>query len=578
MPFDPDEYLATKKDGFDPDAYLAQTAPVVDLEDVGKGFAGGLGRGTAGTLGAGGDVGNLVRRGAGWGLEKLGYDKDAIERGLAAGAQAARTFGNVPVVGSLFKLTTGEDTSQITPKITQYTGEFYEPTTRLGKYASTIGEFVPAAALPIPGSLAGKAATTVTGALGSEAAGQYFEGSPLEPYARAIGGLASGVAGAKAITPAAPTTATRQGAIGVLEGADVPLTAGQRTGSRPIQWMEAAAGDMPGAGGAATRLTERTKSGYDRAITERTFDRGELRARGVPDDVNLPDARVMAHGRQSLSDEYDRILQANTLRADPPLVRGIYQAEREYAANALPSQRTTGARDIEQIRDEIVDHLVANNGRATGTWYQEIRSRLGKHQDSLLNSDPYASNAMGRMQRELDAAMARSLPAADAHALRVNNTRYSNMKRLENAVATGTEHLSPAGVAQSVRSGRAGAYGRQTGDLDELANAGAMIMKDLPQSGTAPRTGVQNFFNIPSLLGGAAGSPFGLGGALVGAAAPSIAARAVVSRPGQAYLGNQLLPQNARDVIAQTMMQQAVSQPEGIRRNRAERERRRRQN
>jgi hypothetical protein len=47
--------------------------------------------------------------------------------------------------------------------------------------------------------------------------------------------------------------------------------------------------------------------------------------------------------------------------------------------------------------------------------------------------------------------------------------------------------------------------------------------------------------------------------------------RLALSRPGQAYLGNQLMPQNARDVIAQTLAQQAISQPEGVDRNQRER-------
>jgi hypothetical protein len=53
--------------------------------------------------------------------------------------------------------------------------------------------------------------------------------------------------------------------------------------------------------------------------------------------------------------------------------------------------------------------------------------------------------------------------------------------------------------------------------------------------------------------------------------APHLVSRAVVSRPGQAYLGNQVLPQNARDVIAQTMAQQAISQPGGVAQNQAAR-------
>ena len=572
-PFDPKEYLREDKPAFDPKAYLAEDVGVG--EDIAKGFAGGLGRGTAGTLGLGGDVGNLVRRGAGWGLEKLGYDEGARNQMLDRGAQAARIAVAVPGVGPLIGATTGPDTAAVTPQITRFTGDFYKPQTVPGQYAGTLGEFSAAAALPIPGSLAARAVNTVVPALASETAGQAYKGTAIEPYARFMGGVFGGLGAAKAITPAAAAPAARQRAVNVLEESGVPLTAGQRTGSGPIRWMEATASDMPGASGAAGRLVDRTKSGYDKAFTERAATRDELRARGVPDDVNLPDARAAAAIKEARSDEYNRILRSNTMQADPPLIQGLYGVEQRYAANSLPSQRKTGAHDIEQIRDNIVDHLVAGRGRATGEWYQKQREVLGKHQKSLENTDTAASQAMREMKRELDAAMARSLSPDDAAALQRNNLRYANMKQLENAVATGGEHLSPAAVAQGVRSGRIGQYGRAEGNLDELANAGAMIMKDLPQSGTQPRQAAQNLFNLPSavLAGGAGGATFGIPGALAGIAAvatPPLAARAVVSRPGQAYLGNRLLPQRMRNVVAQTLAQQAISQ-------RRESERRRRE-
>jgi len=49
------------------------------------------------------------------------------------------------------------------------------------------------------------------------------------------------------------------------------------------------------------------------------------------------------------------------------------------------------------------------------------------------------------------------------------------------------------------------------------------------------------------------------------------ASRFVVSKGGQKYLGNQLLPQRGRDVVAQTLAQKAVSQPSIIERNERER-------
>jgi hypothetical protein len=150
------------------------------------------------------------------------------------------------------------------------------------------------------------------------------------------------------------------------------------------------------------------------------------------------------------------------------------------------------------------------------------------------------------------------------------------MKQITPAIAKAGENLSPQAIAQTARTGRAGQYAAQVGDLDPLAKAASMVIKPMPQSGTAARLGMQKLFNIPAWLaaGGGAGAGTLVGGpvgALVGAVAPFAASRLALSRPGQAYLGNQLMPQNTRDIIAQTLVQQAISQPSGIARNQAER-------
>jgi hypothetical protein len=177
------------------------------------------------------------------------------------------------------------------------------------------------------------------------------------------------------------------------------------------------------------------------------------------------------------------------------------------------------------------------------------------------------------MQTALDDAMARGLSPADAQAWALNNQRYANMKQITPAIARAGENLSPQAVAQTARTGRAAQFAAQAGDLDPLSKAASLVMKPLPNSGTAARSGWQHLFNIPMLAaaggGAAAGSPLGPLGIAAGAAAPFAASRLALTRPGQAYLGNQLMPQNMRDIITQTLAQQAISQPSQIARNQA---------
>ena len=552
-------------DPLKPAASPAADSDVGYAEDIGKGAVGGFGRGVTGLAGTGGTVRELA---------EAGYRKLGVPEGVIAGGKQALRYG-LPVLGPALAGPSGHDIQKV---VEDYTGKFYEPKTIPGQYASTLAEFAPGMVVP-GGSLAARAANTVTSALASETAGQLTKGTAAEPYARGIAGVAAAPVAAKAITPAAPASAARQAAVQTLEREGIPVSAGQRTGSKPIQWAESTAMDMPWASGPARAMNARQAAAYDRAVTNRLYDPGQLRARGVPEGVSLPDPRVARAGPESLSGEYERLSRAHQLRADPQLIRDLYAAQTRYERNVLPSQRT---RDVERIRDDLADAMIAGQGRMPGGQYQAHRSRLGTLAKGQQN-DPYLAGAFRDMRSALDRTMERSLPPREAAAWRLNNRRYANMKQLEPAVAAADENLSPLRVAQTARSRRPGQYAAQRGDLDELARAGAMILKPLPQSGTAPRAAMQQLFSIPQLLtaggGATAGSALAGGGAIagpigaiVGATAPFATSRAVVSPLGQAYLGNRALPQNTRDIIAQSLAQQAGSQPAGIERNEAAQE------
>lgn len=536
----------------------------LDYADIGKGAVGGLGRGVAGLLGTFGTAGDLTRAG----LTKLGVPESTID----TGADLVRKAGYVAPGLSLFS---GPNAADVQKAIESHTGEFYQPHTVPGQYASTLAEFAPAAAIPGGGSLAARAVNTVLPALASETAGQFTKGTAAEPWARGIAGLAGGVGGAKLITPAAPASAARQAAVDVLDNANIPLTASQRTGSKALQWLESNAADMPFSASKAAELQGNQANAFDRAVTDRVFDRSQLSRRGVPQDVNLPDPRVVREGKQSLSDEYTRLSQ-NDMVSDPRLQRDLMAAQTRYETNVLPSQRAGGARDIEQIRNDIVDKLIAGQGAMPGAEYQALRSQLGTNARGLEANQPYLAGALKDMRSALDAAMQRGLLPAEAAAWARNNARWGNMKQIEGAVARAGDNLSPQAVAQTVRAGRSGQYAAQSGDLDQLTKAATTVMKQPPNSGTAARLGWQTLFNLPSAVssgtGGLAGMVLGgpVGG-LVGAMAPHVLSRMAISRPAQAYLGNQALPQNARDVIAQALTQQATTQPSVIAQNQADR-------
>jgi hypothetical protein len=529
-------------------------------EDIGKGAVGGLGRGTTGLVGLPGTVGSFGR----WALGKAGVPEYA----LATGAEIAK---HVPGISLL----TLPDGSQIQKKVEEYTGDFYQPKTIPGQYASTLAEFAPGMLIPGGGSLAARAANTVAGAVGSETAGQLTKGTAAEPYARAIGGVVTPFAAAKAITPIGPASQAYQGAVRSLEAEGIPLTAGQRTGSQSLRYLESNAKDMPLVGGQATRLEGDASNALDRAVTDRVYPRAELTARGVPENVNLPDPRVAMHGPEILSDNYTRLTQAPFV-TNPQFQNRMTRAQTEYERLVQSHNRTP---NIEATQNDIIDRLVAGQGRMAGDEYQSIRSQIGTAQRAP-GVNPNEQRALTEYKRAMDEAYMAGLPPADARALAENNRRYALMKQTQSAVDAASEHLSPARLAAAVRARRpAGQYAARSGDLDELAAAAKTVMSPLPNSGTAARTGVQQAFmgggggvigtTIGGLVGGIPGAALG---AVAGAAMPFVPSYLATTRAGQAYLGNRALPQNARDIVTQALVQQGISQPSGVARNKSERD------
>ena len=529
----------------------APSGAPLDYADIGKGAAGGLGRGVAGTIGLPGTIGNAMR----WGAGQLGVPENVID----AGAKAARYIPQL-------QMFTGPDAGQVQRTMEGATGKFYEPKTVPGQYASTLAEFAPGAFIPGGGGIGARVLNTVVPALTSETAGQLTKGTAAEPWARGIFGVGGGLAASRVVTPFATPNAQRAADIAVLQREGIPLSAGERTGSKALKWMESVAGDMPMSSGIAAARQEATANAYNRAVTERMFDRGALTARGVPEDLNLPNPQVRAEGQRTLSDSYTDLSARNQLHTGPTLQRDLANAQTRYERLVPPSQRT---QDIEQLRNDITNRLIQGQGRISGQEYQALRSQLGTlARDNRANT--YLSRAYDDMQTALDNAMWRRLSPADRAAWDLTNQRWANMKQFDPAIAQASEHLSPQVMKRTARIGRTDQYAAGRGNMDELVAAADRVLKPLPNSGTAPRTAYQSLFSIPSTLaqgavGGATLGPLGIAAAV----APHLAGAATVSRLGQRYLGNQALPQNNRDIIAQTLASQAVSQPSGIDRNAA---------
>jgi hypothetical protein len=486
--------------------------------DVAKSAGIGVAKGAIGLAGLPGDLAELGAKGinaaTGYLGPKLGMDIPQV-----TGRHEQPWF---PTSGEIQKNVEGS------------TGDFYKPQTTAGKYAQTAGEFLPAIAGG-PGGLVRRGLMQVAApAVASEAAGQATEGTAAEPYARlgaallAPGGV--GLAG-RAVTPA-PSSAVRQGLVEALQNEGVTsLTAGQRTGNKAIGYAESILGDAPGAGQGATRIQQEGQQQFTEAATRRA---------GIAGDAGPEN---LAANSQRLGNEFETLSARNTLQMDPQFGQELGAALRVYDRVPNSQQRAI----VQGYADDIIHHA-QQSGTMPGPQYQEMRSRLSRQSYGLRQSDPTLSETLGDMRDALDNAMRRSITPADRQAWDTARQQYGAQRTIENAASRAGEvtaegQITPANLRNEVSARNRGQYARGQGDFAELARAGAGVMSPLPNSGTGQRVAVNT---LATALGGGAGAfsgpPGAVAGALAGAAAPAAMGRLLMSRPAQAYLGNQMIP------------------------------------
>lgn len=509
------QHLGTKQDSPDIGA------------DVAKSAGAGLALGTAGVVGGLGDLRDAASTGVDWIGQKLGASPDNVSRlkNIASyiAPAAAIAIRNAPTTEQV--LSAAPD-PVIDPK--------YKPETLTGDFAKSIASFLPGAAVggrSIVGRVMGGA---VLPGASSEAAGQLFKGDSSEPYARTAAAIAAPVAAMlarRALVPNFPS-AERQTMAQTLRNEGVPLTAGQTTGSKPLQWMESVLGDTMGSGGVAARAMEQQGEAFTAAA---------LRRSGI--DASRATPEVIDNAFTRIGGVFDAVGRRNSVPLDTPLIRDINRTLNEYNNLVSPSNRApvvmNTARDIMET--------MTRNGGLTGEQYNSFTSRLAR-QARNARTDPQLQDAIQGIRSSLDDAMERGLSqtgnAADMQALRNARNEYRNLIVLERAAGNAPEGIiSPTQLQQAVRQQNPRDYVRGRGDFADLARAGRDLLKPLPNSGTSPRHNISQLLNtIGAVVGGttgSAGGPLGAAvGAMTGIAAPAVLGRVLLSRPVQARLSN----------------------------------------
>jgi hypothetical protein len=491
-------------------------------EDIARSGVTGVIKGGAALAGLPGDIAEMGAR---------GLDRATRFVGGALGVDVEQRPDQAPTYGSQAALNAVEPYTEA--------GKFYKPQTTAGKYAQTVGEFVPGM-IGGPVGVGRRALTNVVApGLASEAAGQATEGSAAEPYARVAGAVAGGLApGAlsRAISPL-PINAERAAAVNTLRNEGVTdLTAGQITGRQPLKYLEA----ERGRGG---NLMESQGEQFTQAAMRRV---GSNAQRATPEAVDEAFTR--------LGTEFNYLTQNSTARFDRALAGELGQARAAYDNIVAPPNRVPA---VENFLQEITEQSIRNGGTLPGEAYQSLRSRMGDAERAMRQNNSEAAHAIGQMREALDDAMERTLRAAGqtdhVQAWQQARRDYRNLLVIERTVA-GSEGaaagiISPAKLEQATRAVQGQRnYARGRGDFSELARAGRQVMTPLPNSGTAGRISAQNLGTGALAIGGAlGGSAYGggdpamtLAGMLAGGLIPRAAGRAATSAVGRRYLANQL--------------------------------------
>lgn len=372
--------------------------------------------------------------------------------------------------------------------------------------ATALGSALPAMAVPV-GMAGGTAAALMKAAAAGAVPGALEYGSLEERGKRAgmgaAGGALGGLAGIGLGRALNPVRGLGPDAIESITSAakkfDIPLTAGQATGSRPLQFVESALSQLPGAAGRMANVNRAQTTAINRA-TAKTM--------GATADQVTPE--VVRGALKSAGSDIGDATSRFAVKLDMPLIDDLAAVEAQYMKR-LPSQQRP-------VVQRYIDEILAHDGAIPGDVYQGIRADLGA--DAAGATKGSFKNALSGLQKSLDKAFSRSADEGTNAALATSRQQYTNAKTLKRA-ATATGDVSAARIAQAGRE--------SSGDLGELASLLGKL-KPLPDSGTAQRSFWMNAFTknpfelfAPANLLGATGLPY-------------TAATAVTRAPTKQYL------------------------------------------
>jgi hypothetical protein len=403
-----------------------------------------------------------------------------------------------------------------------------------GNITGGVAAALPAAFIPGVNSVVGSAA--VGGAMGAMAPVASDE-SRLANTALGAAGGAGGQMVANTLSRAANPVKTRlsEPLKTLADKAEstygIPLTVGQKTGSKPIQITESVLEKLP---------YTADKRAVMRETQRKAFNQAALRTIG--EDANQATPEVLNAARVRIGRVFEELSARNAVGLDDEFVNALAKIDAGRNPFSTPKLDSLIEKGME----------LASKGQISGKDYQLVRSSLGKQAKGAFATDPELGQALKTVRGALDDAAGRTISDADKAAWTEARKQWQALKILEKAAAPTTAdavagNVSPAKLASALKTAdqKGFTFGTRGDALSDIARIGqAFVKESVPDSGTAQRMQYQ------ALLTGAGGglpllagvNPLAaLGYAAATSATPLAMQKALTSPAGQKWLTQGML-------------------------------------
>lgn len=333
----------------------------------------------------------------------------------------------------------------------------YAPLARQRPVATALGEALPALAVPgAGGSYAGAAAAGAAPELLSY-------GDAWDRTKRGGVGATGGIVGRwfggllnAGLKPAGVGTSANKEAMAAAERIGYKPLAGEATGNRALMNVENYLSRSPGSSGAMQRLAQDNTQAVNTAA-----------ARSIGQRANEVGPGVLGAAESQIGQEFTRLQGVTAPQLGDDFVNALATIEQKNATLGPFRDKT-----IDSILDKGMD--LAAKGNLSGSAYKQIRTELSNQSYKAYKAgDATLGSAVKDVRIALDQAAESSLGPADREAWKLAREQWGNWKTLSKGFVSEAGNVSPARVAQQLRSqGPAFRTGRSTGDLPDIARIG----------------------------------------------------------------------------------------------------------